>query len=191
MIFSWTRSIFVGGDKLLPLFKHGFLRSEENVFPAIFQHTKCVWENVFLYNFQYLYMVGVITIHVGRCYCLNFINTLSLWQMLKPWLMLLPMFCGRCFKPQRQMFLTFLYMLGWCYCLLLFYVEGVIPHDLLQYFELADWLQRSSYEKEWSHLWVQMWQGGVWWGIYRGILQNLWREVQGTSKGPIPHIWPQ
>ena len=27
-------------------------------------------------------------------------------QMLKPWLMLLPMFCSRCFKPQRQIFLT-------------------------------------------------------------------------------------
>ena len=33
---------FVGGDKLLPVFKYGFLRSEENVFPAIFLHTKCV-----------------------------------------------------------------------------------------------------------------------------------------------------
>ena len=54
----------------MPVIKHGFLRSEEKVFPAIFQHTKCMWENVFLYNFQYLCMVGIITIHVGRCYCL-------------------------------------------------------------------------------------------------------------------------
>ena len=59
MIFSWTGSIFVGGDKLLPVIKHGFLRSEENVFPAIFQYPKCVWENVFLYNSQYMCMVGV------------------------------------------------------------------------------------------------------------------------------------
>ena len=58
----------------MPAIKHGFLRSEEDVLPAIFQHTKCVWENVFLYNFQYLCIVGVITIHVGRCSCLNFIN---------------------------------------------------------------------------------------------------------------------
>ena len=27
-------------------------------------------------------MVGVITIHVGRFYCLEFVNTLTLWQML-------------------------------------------------------------------------------------------------------------
>ena len=27
---------FVGGDKLLPVFKHDFLRSEENVFPVFF-----------------------------------------------------------------------------------------------------------------------------------------------------------
>ena len=33
-----------------------------------------------------------------------------------------PLFCGRCFKPLRLMLLPlFLYMLGWCYCLLLFF----------------------------------------------------------------------
>ena len=67
---------FVGGDKLLPVFKHGFLRSEENVFPAIFLHTKWVRENIFLYNFEYLCMVGSITIHVGRCYWHILPNTL-------------------------------------------------------------------------------------------------------------------
>ena len=67
---------FVGGDKLLPFFKHGFLRSEENVFPAIFIHTKCVSENIFIYNFDYLCMVDSIAIHVGRCYCLVISNTL-------------------------------------------------------------------------------------------------------------------
>ena len=61
-----NRTKFVGGDKLSPVIKHGFLRSEENVFPAIFEHPQGVWENVFLYNFQYLCMVGVISIHVGR-----------------------------------------------------------------------------------------------------------------------------
>ena len=60
----------------MPVFKHGFLRSEENVFPAIFLHTKCVRENIFIYNFDYLCMVGSITIHVGRCYCLVISNTL-------------------------------------------------------------------------------------------------------------------
>ena len=60
----------------MPVFKHGFLRPEENVFPAIFLHTKCVWENIFLYNIEYLCMVGIITIHVGRCYCLILPNTL-------------------------------------------------------------------------------------------------------------------
>ena len=75
MIFLLNKINFVG-DKLLPVFKHGFLRSEENVFPAIFLHTKCVWENIFIYNFDYLCMVGSITIHVGRCYWLVISNTL-------------------------------------------------------------------------------------------------------------------
>ena len=39
--FLLNKMNFVGGDKLSPVFKHGFLRSEENVFPAIFIHTKC------------------------------------------------------------------------------------------------------------------------------------------------------
>ena len=34
--------------------------------------------NVFLYNFQYSCMVGVITIHVGRFYCLEDVNTLDI-----------------------------------------------------------------------------------------------------------------
>ena len=73
---------FVGGDKLLPVFKHGFLRSKENVFSAIFLHTKCVQENIFFYNFDYLCMVGSITIHVGRCYCLVLPNTLSVADVI-------------------------------------------------------------------------------------------------------------
>ena len=51
--FLLNKINFVGGDKLLPVFKHGFLRSEENVFPAIVIHTKCVWENIFIYNFDF------------------------------------------------------------------------------------------------------------------------------------------
>ena len=91
--FLLNKINFVGGDKLSPVFKHGFLRSEENDFPAIFLHTKCVWENIFIYNFDYLCMVGSITIHVGRYYCLViFKHTCFLWQMLLPWHMLLPYF---------------------------------------------------------------------------------------------------
>ena len=40
--FLTNRTNFVGGDKLLPVIKHGFLRSEENVFPAILNtHKVC------------------------------------------------------------------------------------------------------------------------------------------------------
>ena len=74
--FLLNKINFVGGDKLLPVFKHGFLRSEENVFQAIFIHTKCVWENIFIYNYDYLCMDGSITIHVGRCCCLVISHTL-------------------------------------------------------------------------------------------------------------------
>ena len=35
-----------------------------------------VLENIFIHNFDYLCMVGSITIHVGRCYCLVISNTL-------------------------------------------------------------------------------------------------------------------
>ena len=70
--------IFVDGDKLLSVIKHGFLRSEENVFQVIFEHPQGVWENAFLYNFQYLCMVGVIIIHVGRFYCLEDVNTFNI-----------------------------------------------------------------------------------------------------------------
>ena len=37
-----------------------------------------MWENVFLYDFQYLCMVGVITIHAGRSYCFEDVNTLNI-----------------------------------------------------------------------------------------------------------------
>ena len=33
--FLMNRTFFVDGDKLSPVIKHGFLRSEENVFPVI------------------------------------------------------------------------------------------------------------------------------------------------------------
>ena len=69
--FLMNRTDFVSADKLSPVIKHGFLGSEGNVFPIIFEHPQGVWENVFPYNFQSLFMVGVITIHVGRSYCLE------------------------------------------------------------------------------------------------------------------------
>ena len=156
--FCWRRQAFASYQTWLP-------QVWRKCFPSNFFKTQNVGGKSFLYNFQYLCMVGIITIHVGRCYCLTLTNTLCLWQMilpwqmllpcfvccffywgwcfysiveciscinkygqmLKPWLMLLPVFCGRCFKPLRQMLLgLFLYMLGWCYCLLMFYVAGVI-----------------------------------------------------------------
>ena len=169
--FLMNRINFVGGDKLLPVFKHDFLRSEENVFPAIFLHTKCVWANIFLYNFEYLCMVGSITIHVGRCYCHILPTHFALWQMLLPWQMLLLCFVccffywGWCFyliiewitcmnKCKKMLklgwwycqyyvvdvsnhwgrcYYLILYMLGWCYCLLLLYVAGVMPPDFAVY----------------------------------------------------------
>ena len=40
--FLLNKINFVGGDKLSPVFKHGFLRSEENVFP-VFLYTQNVY----------------------------------------------------------------------------------------------------------------------------------------------------
>ena len=61
--FLLNKINFVGGDKLLPVFKHGFLRSEENVFP-VFLYTQNVYGkmlsftilifNVWLVVFPYL-----------------------------------------------------------------------------------------------------------------------------------------
>ena len=68
-------------DKLLPVFKHGSLRSEENVYLAILYTHKSVSENVFLINF----------FQKGRCYALadviaNFIveDGVSHRQMVLP-----------------------------------------------------------------------------------------------------------
>ena len=77
---------FVGGDKLLPVFKHGFLRSEESVFPAIFStHKMCVGKyfplqfSIFLYGWYYYHTCRQMllpyftkhTLFCGRCYCLG------------------------------------------------------------------------------------------------------------------------
>ena len=43
--FLLNKINFVGGDKLSPVFKHGFLRSEENVFPA-FLYTQNVYGKI-------------------------------------------------------------------------------------------------------------------------------------------------
>ena len=63
----------------MPVFQHGFLRSEENVIPVILDTIKGVWENVFPQYFQYLCMTDVIIIHVSD---------------LVISLMLLPIYCG-------------------------------------------------------------------------------------------------
>ena len=102
--FLMNKINFVRGDKLSPVFKHGFLKSEENVFPAIFLHTKCMWENVCLYNFEYLCMVGSITIHVGRCYCLVLPNTLCFVADVIDLADVIAMFCVL-FPLLRLMFL--------------------------------------------------------------------------------------
>ena len=60
--------------------------------------------NVFLYNFQYLCMVGIITIHVGRCYCLILTNTLCLWPDVIALADVIAMFCVL-FLLLRLMFL--------------------------------------------------------------------------------------
>ena len=63
----------------MPVIKHGLLRSKENVFPVIFLNTHKVCGKMFFFIiFQYLCMVGVITIHVGRSYCLEDVNTLNI-----------------------------------------------------------------------------------------------------------------
>ena len=53
---------FLCRDKLLPVFKHGFLRSEENVHLAILYTQKCVSENVF--------QINIFLFHNGRCYAI-------------------------------------------------------------------------------------------------------------------------
>ena len=58
--FLLNKINFVGGDKLLPVFKHGFLRSEENVFPAIFLHTKNVCGKIFPFTILIIYVWLVV-----------------------------------------------------------------------------------------------------------------------------------
>ena len=53
--FLMNKINFVGGDKLLPVFKHGFLRSEENVFPAIF-YTQNVCGKIFSFTIFNIYV---------------------------------------------------------------------------------------------------------------------------------------
>ena len=48
--FLMNKINFVGGDKLLPVFKHGFLRSEENVFPNNFFYTQNVCGKIFSFT---------------------------------------------------------------------------------------------------------------------------------------------
>ena len=78
---------------------------------------------------------------------------------------------GRCYY-------LFLYMLGWCYCLLLFYVAGVIPHDLLQWIELADvsakWLMELPLH---DGTWLMLLPSG-WWNCHYRMLAGRCYDQQ-------------
>ena len=64
----------------------------------------------------------------------------------------------------------FLYMLGWCYCLLLF-IADVVPYDLLWYFELADVIAKWLMELPLStDTWLMLLPGD-WWSCH------LWRYL--------------
>ena len=69
--FLLNKINFVGGDKLLQVFKHGFLRSEQNVSQQLFYTQNVCGKMFFSIIFQYLCMVGIITIHVGRCFAFS------------------------------------------------------------------------------------------------------------------------
>ena len=112
--FCWWRQAFASYQTWLP-------QVWRKCFPSNFEHLQGVWENVFLYNFQYLCMVDVITIHVGRFYCLEDVNTLTLWQMLLPCFICCFFIWGRCFNLNIK-YISYMnmcgrcYCLGWCYC---------------------------------------------------------------------------
>ena len=79
-------------------------------------------------------------------------------------------------------------MLGWCYCLLLFYVEGVIPHDLLQYFELADvnakWLMELPLQ---GGGWQMLWPAGRCYCL--GQFYNFSSEMLSRTSSQICGRW--
>ena len=60
---------FLCRDKLSPVFKHGFLRSEENVDLAILYTPKSVSENIFLKN--------IFPFHNGRCYAICWADVIA------------------------------------------------------------------------------------------------------------------
>ena len=109
----------------------------------------------------------------GRCFYLNIEYVSCIYkyrQMLKPWLMLLPMFLWQMFQSIEADVLPLLYMLGWCYCLLLFYVEGVIPHNLLQCFELADVIAKCLMELPLQDgTWLMLLPSG-WWNCHYRVV---------------------
>ena len=105
----------------MPVIQHGFLRSKENVVPAILNTKRGVWENVIPQYLQYLCMIEVIIIHIGRsyclgscyclrycdscyctgrCYCQHYLYYIDLWQMLLPRVEVNPSYT-------RQMFFAF------------------------------------------------------------------------------------
>ena len=75
-------------------------------------------------------MFCVLSFCWGRCFYLTIeyvtcVNKYVLWHMFQ--------------TTESDVFLPLLYMLGWCYCLLLLYVDDVIPHGLLHFFFWVGW----------------------------------------------------
>ena len=50
--------------------------------------------------------------------------------------------------------------------------------------------QRNHLREKWSDLQIQVWQGGLWGEMYRGVRQNICRKVQRTYEGSITQTWP-
>ena len=76
-VFSRTGHSFDWRDKLSPVFQHGFLRSEENVFPAIFEHhQRCMRKcfstifSILMYDRCYYHTCIRSYCCLGWCYCL-------------------------------------------------------------------------------------------------------------------------
>ena len=98
----------------MPVIQHGFLRSEENVFPTILNTKK-------VYGKLVIFIISII-VH-GWCYYHTCRQILLPWQMLMPlllWQMLLPIIhiifiYGRCYC---QVLCIYLFIIGRCYCLI-------------------------------------------------------------------------
>ena len=98
--FLLNKINFVGGDKLLPVFKHGFLRSEENVFPA-FLYTQNVYGKMLSFTIlnSKLWMITFSHTHFGYIKMLgkHFLQTWGshVWKLAKACLLLQNWSCSR------------------------------------------------------------------------------------------------